>query len=167
MEDLKIILKGAGKDHPTIFLFTDSQIKSELFVEDINSLLNTGEVPNLFNTDEKAEILEFVRQDARALKGDCGPAQLYSYFVDRVRKNLHVILCFSPIGDAFRQRVRMFPSLVNCCTIDWFQEWPKDALISVASTFMKNIEMDGPVREACVQMVVHFHESTISSAQKF
>lgn len=26
----------------------------------------------------------------------------------------------SPVGDAFRSRCRMFPSLVNCCTIDWF-----------------------------------------------
>ena len=26
----------------------------------------------------------------------------------------------SPIGDAFRNRLRMFPSLINCCTIDWF-----------------------------------------------
>lgn len=146
MEDLKLILKGAGRDQQTIFLFTDSQIKSESFVEDINSLLNTGEVPNLFNTDEKAEITELVRQDARAAKGDCGPAQLYSFFLDRVRKNLHIVLCFSPIGDAFRQRVRMFPSLVNCCTIDWYQEWPKDALMSVASTFMKNIEMEPAVR---------------------
>ena len=34
----------------------------------------------------------------------------------------------SPIGDAFRSRLRKFPSLVNCCTIDWFQSWPADAL---------------------------------------
>jgi len=54
IDDLKLVLKGAGRDQPTIFLFTDSQIKSESFVEDINSLLNTGEVPNLFNADEKA-----------------------------------------------------------------------------------------------------------------
>lgn len=26
----------------------------------------------------------------------------------------------SPVGDSFRSRCRMFPSLVNCCTIDWF-----------------------------------------------
>lgn len=25
----------------------------------------------------------------------------------------------------------MFPSLVNCCTIDWFTEWPEEALIGV------------------------------------
>lgn len=167
MEDLKLVLKGAGRDQPSIFLFTDSQIKSESFVEDINSLLNTGEVPNLFNSDEKAEVLELVKQDPRALKGDCTPAQLYSYFLERVRRNLHIVLCFSPIGDAFRQRVRMFPSLVNCCTIDWFQEWPKDALVSVARTFMRSLDMEPAVRDACVEMVEYFHASTISWAQKF
>jgi len=49
-----------------VFLFTDSQIKQESFVEDINNLLNTAEVPNLFPPDEKAELLELVRSAARA-----------------------------------------------------------------------------------------------------
>lgn len=31
-----------------------------------------------------------------------------------------------------RRRCRMFPSLVNCCTIDWFTKWPPEALRSVA-----------------------------------
>ena len=39
-----------------------SQIKQESFLEDINNLLNAGEVPNLFPTDEKAEICEKMRQ---------------------------------------------------------------------------------------------------------
>ena len=47
------------------------------------------------------------------------PAEIYEFFVERVRSNLHIVLCLSPIGDAFRTRLRMFPSLVNCCTIDW------------------------------------------------
>lgn len=38
----------------------------------------------------------------------------------------------SPIGDTFRQRCRLFPSLVNNSTIDWFDDWPAEALISVA-----------------------------------
>ena len=37
----------------------------------------------------------------------------------QVRRNLHIVLSFSPVGDAFRERLRMFPSLVNCTTIDW------------------------------------------------
>lgn len=94
----------------------------DIFVEDINNLLNTAEVPNLFPPDEKAEIIELVRpvsrNEGKAKEGT--PSQLYSFFVDKVKQNLHIVLAFSPIGDAFRQRVRMFPSLVNCCTIDWF-----------------------------------------------
>ena len=58
-----------------------------------------------------------------------------TFFTNRVRAYLHLVLCFSPIGDAFRQRLRMFPSLVNCCTIDWFREWPDEALRSVATSF--------------------------------
>ena len=46
---------------------------------------------------------------------------MYNYFIDRVKSNLHIVLAMSPIGDAFRNRLRMFPSLINCCTIDWFQ----------------------------------------------
>lgn len=37
----------------------------------------------------------------------------------------------SPIGEAFATRLRMFPSLINCSTIDWFTEWPEEALIGV------------------------------------
>ena len=47
---------AAGKG--TVFLITDTQIKEESFLEDIDSLLNTGEVPQLFAADEKAEIME-------------------------------------------------------------------------------------------------------------
>ena len=49
------------------------------------------------------------------------PLAMYNFFIERVRANLHVVLAMSPIGDAFRSRMRMFPSLINCCTIDWFQ----------------------------------------------
>ena len=50
---------------------------------------------------------------------------IYAHFIGRVRDKLHIVLCMSPVGDAFRTRCRMFPSLVNCCTIDWFTEWPR------------------------------------------
>lgn len=49
------------------------------------------------------------------------PLALFNFFVNCCKENLHVMLCMSPIGDAFRNRLRQFPSLINCCTIDWFQ----------------------------------------------
>jgi len=57
---------------------------------------------------------------------------IFTQYLVRVRRNIHVCLAMSPIGDAFRDRLRMFPALVNCCTIDWFAEWPAEALSSVA-----------------------------------
>lgn len=44
----------------------------------------------------------------------------------------------SPVGDALRVRHRKFPSLVDCCTLDWFSAWPSEALISVATTILNN-----------------------------
>lgn len=57
----------------------------------------------------------------------------------RVRENLHVVLAMSPIGENFRNRTRMYPGLVNCTTIDWFQQWPADALVEVATKFIQDI----------------------------
>jgi dynein heavy chain len=56
---LQSLLKGAGKDgHTTVFLLTDTQIKQESFLEDVDGLLNAGEVANLYAIDEKQEIIE-------------------------------------------------------------------------------------------------------------
>lgn len=44
----------------------------------------------------------------------------------QVRKYLHVVLCFSPVGDRFRIRARQFPALVNCTSFDWFHTWPSE-----------------------------------------
>jgi dynein heavy chain len=92
-----------------------------MFIEDVNTVLNTADVPNLYAADEKAEILEKMQTAAResGKKIELTPLALYNFFIDRVKRNLHVALCMSPIGDAFRVRCRMFPSLINCCTIDW------------------------------------------------
>ena len=63
----------------------------------------------------------------------------YSYFISKVRRNVHLVLAMSPVGSDLRRRMRMFPSLVNCCTIDWLNPWPRDALFTVAEMFLESI----------------------------
>ena len=60
-------------------------------------------------------------------------------FAVQVKRNLHMVLSFSPVGGEFRERLRKFPSLVNCTTIDWFSEWPRDALHTVATQFLADL----------------------------
>ena len=75
-----------------------------------------------------------------------------------VRENLHIVLCMSPIGAGFRTRCRMFPSLVKCCTIDWFNAWPEDALYSVAQRMFEEqrelgiSEFVNPLSNMCNKM---------------
>ena len=58
-------MKSGGEGRPTVFLFSDTQIKDESFVEDINMILNTADIPNLFASDERAEIIEKMQTAAR------------------------------------------------------------------------------------------------------
>uniref|UniRef100_A0A7N8WP92 Dynein axonemal heavy chain 12 n=1 Tax=Mastacembelus armatus TaxID=205130 RepID=A0A7N8WP92_9TELE len=147
-DDLKMLLKNAGvKGQKTVFLLTDAQIKDEAFLEDVDSVLNAGEVPNLFAIDEKQEIMEL------------NPLTLFAFFVARCRENLHIVVAFSPIGEAFRNRLRQFPSLINCCTIDWFQPWPEEALERVAVSFLKSLEMSKNERQEVIPICKTFHTS--------
>uniref|UniRef100_A0A8P0TGT1 Dynein axonemal heavy chain 3 n=1 Tax=Canis lupus familiaris TaxID=9615 RepID=A0A8P0TGT1_CANLF len=161
-EDLKKIMLQVGvATKRTVFLFTDNQIKDESFVEDINMLLNTGDVPNIFPADEKADLVEKMQMAVRTEgeKIEVTPLSMYNFFIDRVKKNLHIVLAMSPIGDAFRNRLRMFPSLINCCTIDWFQSWPTDALELVANKFLEDVELDDNIRIEVISMCKYFQES--------
>ncbi|XP_053545345.1 dynein axonemal heavy chain 12 [Bombina bombina] len=169
-EDLKGLLRNAGaKGQKTVFLITDTQIKDEAFLEDVDSLLNTGEVPNLFAADEKQEIMEGVRTVAQAgnKNAELSPLALYAFFVNRCKENLHIVVAFSPIGEAFRNRLRQFPSLINCCTIDWFQPWPEDALERVAVKFLETLEMTSNEHQEVVPICKHFHTSAIALSDKF
>lgn len=64
---------------------------------------------------------------------------MYEFLISRVRDNLHIVLCMSPIGEAFRNRLRQYPALINCTTIDWFTEWPREALLEVAVKYISDV----------------------------
>eukprot|EP00076_Gallus_gallus_P026085 XP_015148872.1 dynein heavy chain 12, axonemal isoform X4 [Gallus gallus] len=169
-EDLKNLLKNAGvKGLKTVFIITDAQIKEESFLEDIDSLLNSGEVPNLFAADEKQEIIEGVRAVAQAgnKHEELSPLALFAFFVNCCKENLHIVVAFSPIGDAFRNRLRQFPSLINCCTIDWFQPWPEDALERVANKFLETLQLTDREHQEVVASCKYFHTSVLSLSSRF
>ena len=60
-----MLIKAGVDGKQTVFLFSDNQIKEESFVEDINMILNTGDVPNIFPADEKADVIEKMQTVAR------------------------------------------------------------------------------------------------------
>lgn len=64
--DLKRLYRQTGVyRQPTLFLFSDTQVAEEAFMEDINNLLSSGEVPNLFKPDEIEEIFSNIVDQAK------------------------------------------------------------------------------------------------------
>ena len=74
----------------------------------------------------------------------------------------------SPLGEIFRTRLRKFPSLVNCCTIDWFTEWPEEALLGVARGSINDSDlMLGKDEDGCIEMFKIMHQSVELKSQRF
>jgi dynein heavy chain, axonemal len=141
-EDLRTMYTKAGVTGiQLLFILTDSQIINEKFLVFINDMLSSGWVPDLFPKDEFDALMGKIRTEAKSANYGDSPDQLFNFFVDKCKKNLHIGLCFSPVGDIFRIRARRFPGIINCTQIDWFHEWPKDALIGVAGRFLGDVEL--------------------------
>jgi dynein heavy chain len=153
-EDMKRLYQATGcEGKRTVFLFNDTQLKEEGFLEDINNILSSGEIPNLFSKDELPAICDAVRKAAVAAGLEEVPDQLWRFFISRVRTNLHIVLAMSPVGDGLRTRCRMYPGLVNSTTIDWFHTWPADALQEVAMKFLSDVQLEQDSYKASIGAV--------------
>ncbi|KAM6949562.1 LOW QUALITY PROTEIN: dynein axonemal heavy chain 2 [Aplochiton taeniatus] len=168
-EDIKKLYRQAGVDNkPTVFLFNDTQIVDESFLEDINNVLSSGEVPNLYKQDEFDEVCSALSDAAKKDHVLETPDSMFTYLIERVRNNLHIVLCMSPVGDPFRNYIRQYPALVNCTTIDWFCEWPKDALLEVAERYLEGLPLgtiEG-IQTKVASVFVTMHQSVAQYSHK-
>ena len=98
---------------------------------------------------------------------------IFRFFLQRVKQKLHVVLSTTPAGTSFRRRCRLYPPLINCCTIDWFDKWPLDALRSVAISFLEISELDreqesnSTLKESMSKVFVEVYRSVEEETQKF
>ena len=116
--DLKGILKKFSTDITSGVLFLyDNQLKNELFLEDINNILNLGEVPNIFTPEEKAEVVENMRtlesQLDKSLHTEGGSQELFDLFIRMVREKLHLVLVMSTFSPNFNSCLKNFPCILN------------------------------------------------------
>ncbi|XFF88688.1 hypothetical protein AB1E18_014907 [Capra hircus] len=169
--DLKLDLaaqyiKSAVKNVPSVFLMTDSQVAEEPFLVLINDLLASGEIPGLFMDDEVENIISSMRPQVKSLGLTDTREVCWKFFIDKVRRNLKVILCFSPVGSVLRVRARKFPAVVNCTAINWFHEWPEDALVSVSARFLEDTEGIQPEVKASISLFMSYVHTTVNEMSK-
>ncbi|TRY82989.1 hypothetical protein DNTS_022847 [Danionella cerebrum] len=155
-----LYVKAGVKNIGTVLLMTDAQVAEEKFLVLVNDLLASGEIPDLFPDDEVENIIGSLRNEVRGQGLIDTKENCWKFFIDRVRKQLKVVLCFSPVGSKLRVRGRKFPAIVNCTAIDWFHEWPQSALESVSLRFLQDIDsIQAEVKDSVSKFMAYVHVS--------
>lgn len=164
------IIKKAIKSPGTnkIIMATDGQIRNEEMMVFFNDLLNNGFIPNLWAREEQEALVNSLKKEADQSGNGGGPDKIFEYFVEKIRKNVHLILCMSPVGDSLRIRSRKFPGIVNSMMIDWFFNWPKEALVEVANSFLADVEFPIEGMTECIaENMAEAHANIESVNTKF
>ncbi len=134
-------MKRAGcKQEKISFIFDESNILDVAFMERMNALLASGEIPGLFENEEYSALLSAMREGHKHTQS-MDDEQLYKLFVKSVQRNLHVVFTMNPAGADFGDRGASSPALYNRCVIDWFGDWPQDALEQVALALTAHITL--------------------------
>lgn len=107
-EDLKKLYAILG-EREVAFLFADSHVADEGFLESLNNMLTTGMVPALYEQDEKDALCNSVRKEAKEQGIIDTPDNLWKFYVRKCQNNLHIVLAMSPSGEKLRLRCRSFP----------------------------------------------------------
>lgn len=123
--DLRDVMKRAGvKNEKITFIFDESNVLSVAFLERMNALLASGEVPGLFEGDDYNVLINQCKDNAINQKQVVDTEdQLYRNFIKNVQRNLHVVFTMNPANPDFSNRSASSPALFNRCVIDWFGDW--------------------------------------------
>jgi dynein heavy chain 1, cytosolic len=142
-EDLRGVMRRVGVDGEKVcFIFDESNVLSSGFIEAINALLASGEVPGLFDGDDYASLMGSVRdsalRDGVILDSE---EELWRHFTAVVQKNLHVVFTVNPSGGDWKNRSTTSPALFNRCVVDWFGTWDTKAMAEVGKEFTMRLDM--------------------------
>ncbi|KAM9003084.1 dynein axonemal heavy chain 14 [Sarcophilus harrisii] len=137
-EDLKQVFLQTGLEgKPTVLLIIDIHLTQESVLEDLNCVLNSGTMPDLFEYEELDNITSSLKSLSEEVSSDDSRHALLLFFQKRITRNLHIFMTVSPAGPNFRQRCRKYPALITCSTVDWYERWPNEALFTVAMFHLK------------------------------
>ncbi|EAN79214.1 dynein heavy chain, putative [Trypanosoma brucei brucei TREU927] len=124
-QDLRqFIQRATTQNERLVLMLEDHNIVDETFLEMINSLVSSGEVPGLFTQEEVETMCASLREDA-ANDGYMG--SIASFYLQRLRRNLRIALVMDNCHPLFLVRLQSNPGLISNCDLLWMGAWSNDA----------------------------------------
>lgn len=145
-DDLRHVLRRTGVDGEKLcFIFDESNVLDAAFLERMNALLASGEVPGLFEGDDKTSLMNALK-DASSRESFIADSEedLFRWFTKRVQRHLHIVFTMNPASADFGNRAATSPALFNRCVVNWVGDWDDKALAQVAHEFTAQSDLDDP-----------------------
>ena len=176
--DLRKVMKRSGcKGETVCFIFDESNVLSSGFLELMNALLASGEVPGLFDGEEWPALMqqckEAAQRDGFMLDTE---DELYKRFIQQVQANLHIVFTMNPASSDYSKRTATSPALFNRCVIDWVGDWSNDALEQVAQEFTTTLDLgmgvesngqtEDELRASVVESLMFVHQAVGRACQR-
>jgi len=142
-DDLRSVMRRVGIDDEKVcFIFDESNALGSGFLEAMNALLASGEVPGLFEGDDYTSLMSAMR-DSSSRNGVIADSEeeLWRRFTSLVQRNLHVVFTMNPSGGEWKTRSTTSPALFNRCVVDWFGSWSPKAMGEVGKEFTMKLDM--------------------------
>jgi len=136
--DLKgaVVLAGV-QGQPTALMLEDFQLCDPTFLESINSLLSSGEVPGMFSPNELDPLLAPLKEEFSSQGYKYRSP--YAFFLNRVQRNLHVILSIDPTHPEFLVRGESNPALYTRTNILWLDRWSREGMQEVPNMLLAEL----------------------------
>ncbi|XP_036005544.1 cytoplasmic dynein 2 heavy chain 1 isoform X1 [Fundulus heteroclitus] len=143
--DLKTVMQLAGLDgQQVVLLLEDYQFVHPAFLEMVNSLLSSGEVPGLYTPEELEPLLSSLK-DAASQDGFTRP--LYDYFSHRIQQNLHIVLIMDCSNANFTINCESNPAFYRKCSVQWMEGWSESSMKKIPELLLAKTEQGEEERE--------------------
>ncbi|KAM4743047.1 cytoplasmic dynein 2 heavy chain 1 isoform 3-T4 [Anableps anableps] len=136
--DLKTVMQMAGLEgQQVVLLLEDYQFVHPAFLEMVNSLLSSGEVPGLYTPEELEPLLSLLK-DAASQDGFTRP--LYDYFSHRIQQNLHIVLIMDCSNSNFTISCESNPAFYRKCSVQWMEGWSESSMKKIPELLLAKTE---------------------------
>jgi len=160
--DLKEQLRLAGiEGHQVMLYLEEQQVVHNSCLEDINSLLSSGEVPGLYLPNEVDPLCTPIKDLFANLAGKTQAKTVWGLFCERVKSNLHIVLSMSPTHPDFGLRTESNPAIYTKCCIMWLNTWSLAGFKDVPTNKLQPIINSGThvIADVVLDQLVHIHNS--------
>ena len=136
-KDLKTIFQQCIQENRQILLFIeDHQLKHPQFMQYLNSLISSWEIPGLYTSEELEQLFVGLQDE---FKNQYVYRHIFEYLKSKIQKNLRIILSLDYTHPSFLGYCASNPVLFGKCGIIWREGYSKNSMLTFCSKELEDI----------------------------